>query len=83
MRPVDAISGGVSKFAKARPDKTFQPVIKEAYDYAIADRGLDFPTFARRVAASIAALAGLGRDSSQAAFSAQFQIEADGRVFFA
>ena len=37
MRPVYAISGGVSKFAKARPDKTFQAIIKEAYDYAIAD----------------------------------------------
>ena len=28
MRPVYAVSGGVSKFAKARPDKTFQAVIK-------------------------------------------------------
>jgi acetyl-CoA C-acetyltransferase len=36
MRPVYAISGGVSKFAKARPDKTFQAVVKEAYDYAIS-----------------------------------------------
>ena len=42
MRPVYAISGGVSKFAKARPDKTFQAVVKEAYDYAIQDIGLDF-----------------------------------------
>jgi acetyl-CoA C-acetyltransferase len=45
MRTVYAISGGVSKFAKARPDKTFQAIVKEAYDYSIADIGLDFPTF--------------------------------------
>ncbi len=42
MRPVYAVSGGVSKFAKARPDKTFQAIVKEAYDYAIKDIGLDF-----------------------------------------
>jgi acetyl-CoA C-acetyltransferase len=54
MRPVYAISGGVSKFAKARPDKTFQAVIKEAYDYAIADIGLDFPTFTRLADGSVA-----------------------------
>jgi acetyl-CoA C-acetyltransferase len=54
MRPVYAISGGVSKFAKARPDKTFQAVVKEAYDYAISDLGLDFPTFTRCVDGSVA-----------------------------
>jgi acetyl-CoA C-acetyltransferase len=54
MRPVYAISGGVSKFAKARPDKTFQAVIKEAYDYAIQDIGLDFRTFTRVVDGSVA-----------------------------
>jgi len=54
MRPVYAISGGVSKFAKARPDKTFQAIIKEAYDYAIQDIGLDFPTFTRVVDGSVA-----------------------------
>jgi len=54
MRPVYAISGGVSKFAKARPDKTFQAIIKEAYDYAIADLGLDFPTFTRLADGSVA-----------------------------
>lgn len=41
MRPVYAVSGGVSKFTKARPDKTFQGLVKEAYDYAIRDLGLD------------------------------------------
>ena len=54
MRPVYAVSGGVSKFAKARPDKTFQAVIKEAYDYAIADIGLDLPAFTRVVDGSVA-----------------------------
>lgn len=54
MRPVYAVSGGVSKFAKARPDKTFQAIIKEAYDYAIADLGMDFPTFTRAVDGSVA-----------------------------
>jgi len=54
MRPVYAISGGVSKFAKTRPDKTFQAIIKEAYDYAIADIGLDFEAFTRIVDGSVA-----------------------------
>lgn len=54
MRPVFALSGGVSKFAKARPDKTFQAIIKEAYDYAINDIGLDFPTFTALVDGSVA-----------------------------
>ncbi|MEA2007689.1 MAG: thiolase domain-containing protein [Chloroflexota bacterium] len=54
MRPVYAISGGVSKFAKSRPDKTFPALIKESYDYAIADLGLDFPTFTKIVDGSVA-----------------------------
>jgi acetyl-CoA C-acetyltransferase len=54
MRPVYAISGGVSKFAKARPDKTFQAIVKEAYDYSILDIGLDFPTFTEIVDGSVA-----------------------------
>lgn len=54
MRPVYAVSGGVSKFAKARPDKTFQAIVKEAYDYAINDIGLDFATFTRLVDGSVA-----------------------------
>jgi acetyl-CoA C-acetyltransferase len=54
MQPVYAISGGVSKFAKARPDKTFQAIVKEAYDYAISDLGLDFPTFTRCADGSVA-----------------------------
>jgi acetyl-CoA C-acetyltransferase len=51
---VYAISGGVSKFAKSRPDKTFQAIIKEAYNYALQDIDLDFPTFTRLVDGSVA-----------------------------
>ncbi len=54
MRTVYAVSGGVSKFAKARPDKTFQAIVKEAYDYAIADLGLTFPQFTELVDGSVA-----------------------------
>ncbi len=54
MRPVYAISGGVSKFAKARPDRTFQAIVKEAYDYAIADLGLEMPAFTGLVDGSVA-----------------------------
>ncbi len=54
MRTVYALSGGVSKFTKARPDKTFQAVVKEAYDYAVRDLGLDFPTFTSLVDGSVA-----------------------------
>jgi len=54
MRPVYAVSGGVSKFAKARPDKTFQAVLKEAYDYAIDDLGLDFSSFTALADGSVA-----------------------------
>ena len=54
MRPVFVVSGGVSKFAKARPDRTFQAIVKEAYDYAIADLGLGMPEFTRLVDGSVA-----------------------------
>ncbi len=54
MRPVYVVSGGVSKFAKARPDKTFQAVVKEAYDYALADIGLEVPAFTSVVDGSVA-----------------------------
>src|SRR5512136_1535558 len=54
MRPVYAVSGGVSKFAKARPDKTFPALVKEAYDYAIADLGLEHPQFLEIVDGSVA-----------------------------
>lgn len=54
MRKVYAISGGVSKFAKARPDKNFQALVKEAYDYAINDLGLSFRQFTELVDGSVA-----------------------------
>ena len=55
MRPVYAVSGGVSKFAKARPDKTFPALVKEAYDYAIADLGLTHRQFVEIVDGSVGA----------------------------
>ncbi|MCC7130347.1 MAG: thiolase domain-containing protein [Anaerolineae bacterium] len=54
MRTVYALSGGVSKFAKARPDKTFQAIVKEAYDNLIEDLDLDQQTFNRLVDGSVA-----------------------------
>ena len=54
MRTVYVVSGGVSKFAKARPDKTFQALVKEAYDAAIGDLGLDFRRFTELVDGSVA-----------------------------
>jgi len=53
MRPVYAISGGVSKFAKSRPDKNYQAVVKEAYDYAIDDLEISFPAFTEIVDGSV------------------------------
>jgi acetyl-CoA C-acetyltransferase len=37
MRPVYMIAGGITKFAKAHPDKDFRLMVKEAFDYALAD----------------------------------------------
>jgi acetyl-CoA C-acetyltransferase len=54
MRSVYAVSGGVSKFTKARPDKTFQAVVKEAYDYALLDMGLSHRHFLEVVDGSVA-----------------------------
>ncbi|MFQ6675973.1 MAG: thiolase domain-containing protein [Fidelibacterota bacterium] len=53
MRPVYVVGGGVSKFAKARPDKTFQAIVKEAYDYAVDDMGLDHRQFIELVDGSV------------------------------
>lgn len=42
MRPVYLISGGITKFAKAHPEKDFRLMVKEAFDYAMSDvPGLD------------------------------------------
>lgn len=37
MRPVYMVSGGITKFAKAHPEKDFRLMVKEAYDYALKD----------------------------------------------
>jgi acetyl-CoA C-acetyltransferase len=37
MRPVYLISGGITKFAKAHPEKDFRLMVKEAFDRAMAD----------------------------------------------
>src|SRR3989442_6501267 len=37
MRSVYMISGGITKFAKAHPDKDFRLMVKQAYDYALRD----------------------------------------------
>ena len=39
MRPVYVIAGGITKFAKAHPDKDFRFMVKEALDYALRDLG--------------------------------------------
>jgi acetyl-CoA C-acetyltransferase len=54
MRPVFVVSGGVSKFVKARPDKTFQGLVKEGYDAALADIGLSHRQFLPVVDGSVA-----------------------------
>jgi len=36
-KKVYMVSGGVSKFAKSRQDRTFQAIVKESYDYALQD----------------------------------------------
>ncbi|MEZ4598868.1 MAG: hypothetical protein R2940_03645 [Syntrophotaleaceae bacterium] len=37
MRPVYMIAGGITRFAKARPEKDFRVMVKEAFDYAMGD----------------------------------------------
>ncbi|MBE0569854.1 MAG: thiolase domain-containing protein [Deltaproteobacteria bacterium] len=37
MRPVYMVAGGVSKFEKARPEATFQKMVKESFDHAMGD----------------------------------------------
>jgi acetyl-CoA C-acetyltransferase len=54
MRPVYVVGGGVSKFAKARPDKNFQGLVKEAYDYAVQDLGLEVGRLTELVDGSVA-----------------------------
>ncbi|MHB0886782.1 MAG: thiolase domain-containing protein [Bacillota bacterium] len=37
MRDVYVVSGGITKFSKASPDKDFRYMVKEAFDYAMND----------------------------------------------
>jgi acetyl-CoA C-acetyltransferase len=37
MRPVYMITGGITRFAKSHPEKDFRLMVKEAFDYAMAD----------------------------------------------
>src|SRR5712671_2250284 len=39
MRPVYMLSGGITKFAKAHPDRSFRVMVKEALDAALGDLG--------------------------------------------
>lgn len=45
---------GVSKFAKARPDKTFQALVKESYDYALSDLSITHRQFLEVLDGSVA-----------------------------
>jgi acetyl-CoA C-acetyltransferase len=54
MRTVYAIAGGVSKFTKARPDKTFPALVKEAYDDALSDVSLSHRQFLELVDGTVA-----------------------------
>ena len=54
MRDVYLVSGGVSKFAKARPDKTFQAIVRESAVYAVEDMGIEYPKFVELVDGSVA-----------------------------
>ncbi len=37
MRPVFMVSGGITKFSKASPDKDFRYMVKEAFEYSLED----------------------------------------------
>jgi acetyl-CoA C-acetyltransferase len=54
MRSVYAVAGGVSNFTKARPDKTFQAIVKEAYDDTLLDIGMSHRRFLEVVDGSVA-----------------------------
>lgn len=41
MRPVYVVAGGISKFAKARSDKTFPAIVKESYELLLQDLGIE------------------------------------------
>ena len=53
-KKVFMVSGGVSKFAKSRQDKTFPAVVKESYDYALADLKIPAKEVHQRIDGSVA-----------------------------
>ena len=53
-KKVYMVSGGVSKFTKARKDKTFQAIVKEAYDYAISNLKIPRKEVHQRIEATTA-----------------------------
>src|SRR3989338_2915865 len=52
--PVYVVAAGVSKFAKARPDKTFQAIVKEAVAYSVTDIGIEYGKFVELVDGAVA-----------------------------
>lgn len=54
MRDVYVVSAGVSKFVKARPEKTFQAIVKESVDAAVKDLDIDYPQFLELVDGAVA-----------------------------
>jgi len=54
MRPVYMVSGGITKFAKAHPEMTFQLMVKKAYDYALNDIGLTHKEAVNAIDGSVA-----------------------------
>lgn len=54
MREVYFVSGGVSKFTKARPDKTFQALVKEAFQYTAVDLNLELPRAVEMIDSTVA-----------------------------
>ncbi len=54
VRKVYMVSGGVSKFTKARKDKTFQAIVKEAYDYTVSNLKIPRKEIHQRIEATTA-----------------------------
>ena len=52
--PVYAVAGGVSSFARARPDRTFAGLVLEAYQRMLADLGLPFARAREVIEGSVA-----------------------------
>ncbi len=53
MRKVYVVAGGVSKFAKARPDKTFTGLVREAYQEILDDLDMEAPQLNELIDSSV------------------------------